>query len=486
MKPQILTLVVAAAYILLLFVVSHLSGSDRNATAKSRHPRWLVTLAMVGAAVTGITFVSLPGSVEQDAFSYLQMNLGFIVAYVVIAYWLIPIYYRHNVTSLYEYLDERFGTISQTTGAWFFLVAKMLGAALRVFVVCLVLQQLLCAPLHIPFWITVTVFMALAWLYTHRGGVSSVIWADLIKTICMVACVVLSILFVLRSLDISFVEAMKQGSQQGLTQIFFFDDINSSRHFLKLFISGIFIVIASTGLDQDLMQRILSSDSVRSAQRNMVLSSFIQVAFLALMLMMGAIFFLYTRKNNLPSPTADEMFAFVASQRDMPMLMGTLLVLGVVASTFSSVGGSLTALTTSFMVDILHGRKRFEEKHYLKIHHFVHFIMAALMILTIFAFAAWSDGCSINLYFKMSSYTFGPLLGMFAFGALSKRRVCDKWVPLVAILSPTLCAPLDYYSEQLFAGYQFGFEILLLNAALTIIGLWFVSVPNKKINFVEN
>ena len=414
------------------------------------------------------------------------MNLGFIVAYVVIAYWLIPIYYRHNVTSLYEYLDERFGTISQTTGAWFFLVAKMLGAALRVFVVCLVLQQLLCAPLHIPFWITVTVFMALAWLYTHRGGVSSVIWADLIKTICMVACVVLSILFVLRSLDISFVEAMKQGSQQGLTQVFFFDDINSSRHFLKLFISGIFIVIASTGLDQDLMQRILSSDSVRSAQRNMVLSSFIQVAFLALMLMMGAIFFLYTRKNNLPSPTADEMFAFVASQKDMPMLMGTLIVLGVVASTFSSVGGSLTALTTSFMVDILHGRKRFEEKHYLKIHHFVHFIMAALMILTIFAFAAWGDGCSINLYFKMSSYTFGPLLGMFAFGALSKRRVCDKWVPLVAILSPALCAPLDYYSEQLFAGYQFGFEILLLNAALTIIGLWLVSVPNKKINFVEN
>lgn len=486
MKPQILTLVVAAAYILLLFVVSHLSGSDRNATAKSRHPRWLVTLAMVGAAVTGITFVSLPGSVEQDAFSYLQMNLGFIVAYIVIAYWLIPIYYRHNVTSLYEYLDERFGTISQTTGAWFFLVAKMLGAALRVFVVCLVLQQLLCAPLHIPFWITVTVFMALAWLYTHRGGVSSVIWADLIKTICMVACVVLSILFVLRSLDISFVEAMKQGSQQGLTQVFFFDDINSSRHFLKLFISGIFIVIASTGLDQDLMQRILSSDSVRSAQRNMVLSSFIQVAFLALMLMMGAIFFLYTRKNNLPSPTADEMFAFVASQKDMPMLMGTLIVLGVVASTFSSVGGSLTALTTSFMVDILHGRKRFEEKHYLKIHHFVHFIMAALMILTIFAFAAWGDGCSINLYFKMSSYTFGPLLGMFAFGAISKRKVRDRWVPVVAILSPITCAFLDYYSEVLFGGYHFGFEILLLNAAFTIIGLWILSICEKNTNFVKH
>ena len=486
MKPQIITLIAAVAYILLLFVVSHLLGSNRNATAKSRHPRWLVTLAMVGAAVTGITFVSLPGSVEQDAFSYLQMNLGFIIAYIVIAYWLIPIYYRHNVTSLYEYLNERFGVVAQTTGAWFFIVAKMLGASLRIFVVCLALQQLMSAPLGIPFWVTVIVFMALAWLYTHRGGVSSVIWADLIKTICMVACVVLSIVFVLNVLDISFVEAVHQGSEQGLTQIFFFDDINSSRHFVKLFLSGVFIVIASTGLDQDLMQRILSSDSVRSAQRNMVLSSFIQVAFLALMLMMGAIFFLYTRHNNLTTPTADEMFAFVASQRDMPMLMGTLLVLGVVASTFSSVGGSLTALTTSFMVDVLHARKRFKEERYEKIHHIVHFVMAALMILAIFLFEAWGDGCSINLYFKMSSYTFGPLLGMFAFGAISKRRVRDGWVPLVAILSPALCAPLDYYSEQLFAGYQFGFEILLLNAALTIIGLWLVSVPNKKINFVEN
>ena len=202
--------------------------------------------------------------------------------------------------------------------------------------------------------------------------------------------------------------------------------------------------------------------------------------------MMGAIFFLYTRKNNLPSPIADEMFAFVASQKDMPMLMGTLIVLGVVASTFSSVGGSLTALTTSFMVDILHGRKRFDEERYEKIHHIVHFVMAALMILAIFVFEAWGDGCSINLYFKMSSYTFGPLLGMFAFGAIYKRKVRDRWVPLVAILSPALCAPLDYYSEQLFAGYQFGFEILLLNAALTIIGLWLVSVPNKNINFAEN
>lgn len=472
---SLLSLAVVIAYIALLFVVAHISGSNSEALTAKKHPRWLVTLAMVGAAITGITFISLPGSVEIDAFSYLQMNLGFIVAYIAIAYWLIPLYYRHNVTSLYEYLDNRFGVVTHTTGAWFFLVAKILGAALRVFVVCLVLQRLLSDALGVPFWITVTLFMAVAWFYTHRGGVSSVIWADLIKTFCMVACVAFSIYFVLRALDLSFVEAYRQGSERGLTQIFFFDDINSSRHFLKLFLSGLFIVIASTGLDQDLMQRILHSDSVRSAQRNMVLSSFIQVGVLVIILILGAFFFLYLEKNGYSGVTADEIWVFVASREDMPMIMSSLLVLGVVASTFSSIGGTLTALTTSFMVDVLHGRKRFEEKLFAKIYHRVHCVMAVLMVLMIFAFDAWSDGCSINLYFKMSSYTFGPLLGMFAFGMFCKRKVNDKWVPVVAILSPLICAPLDYFSEQLLNGYHFGFEILLLNAGLTMLGLFSLS-----------
>ncbi len=471
----LLPLAVITAYIALLFVVAQLSGSNRDAITAKKHPHWLVTLAMVGAAVTGISFISLPGSVEQDAFSYLQMNLGFIVAYIAIAYWLIPLYYRHNVTSLYEYLDNRFGVVTHTTGAIIFLVAKILGAALKIFVVCLVLQRLLSDPLGVPFWVTVTVFMAVAWLYTHRGGVSSVIWADLIKTLCMVVCVVLSMIFVLRALDLSFIDSCRECSQQGLTQIFFFDDIKSSRHFLKLFLSGIFIVIASTGLDQDLMQRILSSDSMRSAQRNMVLSSFIQVAFLSLMLIMGAIFCLYMRKGGYSGVVADEVWVFLTSRNDMPMIMSSLLVLGVVASTFSSIGGTLTALTTSFMVDILHGRKRYTEEQYKTKHHRVHLVMAVLLVLAIFLFEAWGDGCSINLYFKMSSYTFGPLLGMFAFGMFSKRKVCDKWVPAVVLLSPMICALLDYYSEQLFNGYQFGFEILLLNAAFTMAGMLLLS-----------
>uniref|UniRef100_UPI0040561D71 sodium:solute symporter n=1 Tax=Alistipes sp. TaxID=1872444 RepID=UPI0040561D71 len=469
------TLAVVAFYIILLFVVSHLSGSNKYSMAQKRHPRWLVTLAMVGAAITGITFVSLPGSVGQDAFSYLQMNLGFIVAYIVIAYWLIPLYYRHNVVSLYEYLDNRFGTVTHTTGAWLFLIAKILGAALRIFVVCIVLQQLLSAQLGLPFWVTASIFMVLAWLYTYRGGVSSVIWADLIKTLCMVACVTISMIFVLRSLDLSFVEAIEQGAEKGITQIFFFDDINSSRHFLKLFVSGVFIVIATTGLDQDLMQRVLSSDSLRSAQRNMVLSSLFQVGIISLFLILGLFFYLYMEKNGYSGVAADEIFAFISSQESMPPAMSVLLVLGVVATTFSSIGGTLTALTTSFMVDILHGRNRFEERRYSKINNAVHLAMSIVMILAITAFGVWGDGCSINLYFKMSCYTFGPLLGLFAFGAISKRKVRDRYVPVVVVLAPAICALLDHYSEVWFGGYQFGFELLLVNALITILGLYIIS-----------
>ena len=471
----ILTLTLVIAYIALLFVVSYLSGSNKNSTTQKKYPRWLVTMAMVGAAITGITFISLPGSIGEDAFSYLQMNLGFVVAYIIIAYWLIPLYYKHNVISLYEYLNNRFGAVSHATGAWMFLVAKLLGAALKAFVVCLVIQQLLGAALGLPFWATASIFMALVWLYTHRGGLSSVIWADLIKTICMVACVTISIVFVLRALNLSFVEAMARGSEQELTRMFFFDDINNSRHFLKLFLSGIFIVIATTGLDQDFMQRILRSDSLRSAQRNMVLSSLVQVAVIALFLILGVFFFLYMEKGGYEGVAADEIFAFISSQKEMPIIMSPLLVLGVVAASFSSTGGSLTALTTSFMVDILHGRQRFDEQQFSKINHIVHLVMTLLMVGVILAFGVWGDGCSINLYFKMSSYTFGPLLGMFTFGFFSKRKVCDRLVPVVALAAPLLSFILDHNSERWFCGYQFGFEILLFNALFTIIGLWIIS-----------
>ena len=471
----ILTLSIVLAYIALLFVVSYLSGCAKHSATQKKHPRWLVTLAMVGAAITGITFVSVPGSVGQDAFSYLQMGLGFIVAYIVIAYWLIPLYYKHNVVSLYEYLNDRFGAVSHATGAWIFLGAKILSAALKVFVACLVVHRLLGGPLGLPFWATSSIFMALVWLYTHRGGLSSVIWADLIKTICMVACIAISMIFVLRALDLSFVGAMKVGAEQGLTRTFFFDDINNSRHFLKLFISGVFIVIATTGLDQDFMQRILSSDSLRSAQRNMVLSSLFQTVLLALLLLLGVVFYIYLDANAFSDIRPDNLFAFVSTREGMPAVLSVLLVLGVVSATFSSVGGSLTALATSFSVDILGARQHLDDKGFTKLYRVVLLGMAMVMVVLVFAFDRWGSGSSINIFYAMSSYTFGPLLGMFAFGALTQREVRDGWVPAVALLSPAICLLLDHFSEQLFGGYQFGFEILLLNAGLTMLGLFLAS-----------
>lgn len=471
----LLTIAVIATYIALLFVGSYLSGKNRTKTAAKRYPRWLVLVALVSAPMTGITFISIPGSVGEDAWAYLQLNLGVIVAYAVIAYRLVPLYYRHNVTSLYEYLDNRFGVSSHVTGAWFFLISKILTAALRVFVVCMVVQGLLCNTLGVPFWVTVAVFMGLVWLYTHLGGLSSVIWADLVKTICMVACAVISIIFILNSLDISFIEAMKIGSAKGFTKVLFFDDINNSRYFVKMFLSGVFVVIASTGLDQDFMQRVLSSDSLRSAQRNMVFSSIFQVLLIALLLILGTIFYIYIAENGAVGVSGDEAFSFIASQESMPMLMSALLVLGVVAATFSSTGGSLTALTTSFTVDILHSKQRFTESQSRKIHNIVHLIVAMIVVALIFLFEWWGNNSAIGLFYALSSYTYGPLLGMFAFGVFSKRKVRDNLVPLVAIIAPLICFVLDHNSKIWFGGYEFGFEILLLNAALTIGGLYCIS-----------
>ena len=474
MKP-LLTLAIVVAYIVLLFVVAHLSGSNRAGATERRHPRWLVLLALVSAPMTGITFISIPGSVGQDAFSYLQLNLGVIVAYVVIAYGLVPLYYRNNVTSLYEYLDNRFGVCSHATGAWFFLVSKTITASLRLFVVCMVLQQLLCNALGVPFWATVTLFMLLTWLYTHRGGLSSVIWADLIKTLCMVSCAAISILFVLQSLDISFVEALKMGSERGLTKTLFFDDVNDGRFFVKMFLSGVFMVIASTGLDQDLMQRVLSSDSQRSAQRNMLLSSIFQVLLIALLLVLGAILFLYIAKTGATGVEGDEAFAFIASREGMPAIMSSLLVLGVVAATFSSTGGSLTALTTSFTVDILHSKRRFSKAQNVRIHRLVHLAVSVIVVALVFLFEWWDNDSAIELFYRLGSYTFGPLLGMFAFGIFSRREVRDRWVPVVAVVSPLLCLLLDHRSVEWFGGYHFGFELLLVNAAFTILGLLLIS-----------
>lgn len=475
----LLTLATVATYIALLFVVARLSvrGGDNTKffTGGRNQHWWVVALAMVGAPMTGITFISVPGMVGASGFSYLQMALGFVVGSAIIAYWLIPLYYRHNVTSLYEYLASRFGICSHSVGAWLFLVSKVVGASLRGFVVCVVIQQLLFGAFGVPFWVTATIFMALAWLYTHRGGVGAVVWTDTLKTLCMLLCVVLCGVFLLRELNISLFEATSQAVSSGLTKVFHFENIGSSLHFVKMFFAGIFMIVAMTGLDQDMMQRALSSPTQHSAQRNMVVASLLQTAVIALLLGLGVLLYLYLAKMGTADVKPDEVFAFVATQKGMPTAISILLVLGVVSASFSATGGALTSLTTSFVVDVLNNKDISPTKRKL-----LHGCMAVLVLLLVLAFERWSTASSIDLFYRLASYTYGPLLGLFAFGLLSKREVYDRYVPIVALLSPMCCVLLDTFSKELFWGYEFGFEILLLNAMFTIVGLIFLSKGQKR------
>lgn len=479
MTTSLLTLAIVAVYVVLLFVVAHFSvrgGDNAKFFTGGRNQRWwVVALAMVGAPMTGITFVSVPGMVGASGFSYLQMVLGFIVGSLIIAYLLIPLYYRYNVTSLYEYLDNRFGVCSHSTGACFFLLSKAVGASLRAFVVCIVVQQLLCNSFGVPFWATATVFMVLAWLYTYRGGVGAVVWTDALKTICMVLCVVLCAIFLLRELGLSMVEAAKQSADAGLTKMLYFEDIDSPLYFVKMFFAGVFMIVAMTGLDQDMMQRALCSRSQRSAQRNMVVASLLQAVVIAMLLGLGALLYLYLTKIDILVAKPDEVFAFVATREGMPTIVSVLLVLGVVSASFSATGGALTSLTTSFVVDILR-----DKRISITVRKWIHCVVTLVLLLLILTIEKWSTASTIELFYRLASYTYGPLLGMFAFGIVSKREVCDKSVPVVAIAAPLLCALLDYNSQAWFWGYEFGFEILLLNATLTMLGLQLCSLLPKQ------
>ncbi len=472
-----LTLTTLVIYVALLFVVAHLSRRQGGRfTGGHNQSWWVVALAMVGAPMTGITFISVPGGVGATGFSYLQMALGFVVGSVVIARWLLPLYYRYNVTSLYEYLSSRFGECSHAVGAWLFLVAKVVGASLRIFVVCVVIQQLLCNTFGVPFWVTATLFVALAWLYTYRGGVAAVVWTDALKSVCMVLCVVLCGVFLLRQLDLSVVEAARQASEKGFTKTIFFDDIDSSLHFVKMFFAGIFMIVAMTGLDQDMMQRALTSRTLRSAQRNMVGSSLLQTVVIALLLGVGALLHLYLAFRGESVATPDQTFAFVAMQEGVPSIVAVLLVLGVVSASFSSTGGALTALTTAFMVDVLQNRDISEQKR-----KAIHAAVALVLVALVLAFERWSTASSLDMFYRIVSYAYGPLLALFFFGVVSQREVRDRFVPVVVVASPIVCGVLDHFSTSLFGGYEFGFEVLLLNALTTFMGLLLISKKGSKI-----
>ena len=441
----------------------------------NRKSAWyVVAFAMIGSSISGVTFVSVPGMVGISNFSYLQMVLGFVTGQIIIAFVLIPLFYRMNLVSIYEYLENRFGTSSYKTGAWFFFISKILGAAVRLYLVCLTLQLLVFEPFHMPFIMNVILTVALVWLYTFRGGVKSLIWTDSLKTFCLIVSVVLCIYYISTDLKLSFTEMFSTVSDSVLSHMFFFDNVNDKRYFFKQFLAGVFTMIAMTGLDQDMMQRNLSCKNFKDSQKNMITSGISQFFIILLFLMLGVLLYTFTSHQGITNPAkSDELFPMIATGGYFPTIVGILFIIGLISSAYSAAGSALTALTTSFTVDIL-GIKGKTEDTVRKTRKKVHVGMAIVMGIVIFIFNLLNNTSVIDAVYILASYTYGPILGLFAFGILTKRQVRDRYIPLVSILSPILCFILQKNSETWFHGYQFSYELLIFNALFTFIGLCFL------------
>lgn len=464
--------------------VSHFAsrGSDNSTffTGKRQAPWLLVAFAMVGAAISGVTFISVPGMVAAKSYSYLQMVLGFIVGYFVIAYLLVPLFYKRNLISIYGYLEERFGRCTYRTGAWFFFVSKMLGAAVRFFVVCAVLQLLVFEPLHIPFVFNVIVTIALIWLYTVQGGVKTVIWTDTLKSFCLIMSVILCIYFIGTNLGLDFkgMVAAIQGHES--SRIFFFDNPKEGTFFWKQFLAGIFTAIAINGLDQDMMQRNLACKDSKQSQKNLIVSGIVQFFVVALFLFLGTLLVMYVDSKGIALPEkSDELFGMVAFHEDVPLIVGILFVLGLISAAYSAAGSALTSLTTSYTVDILQANRKQDDAKLTHTRKLVHLGMSAIMGLVIIAFYYLSNQDAISAVYTLASYTYGPILGLFVFGMFIRRPVRDRFVPAVCIAAPILCYAIQWCLDH-FLGYRTSFELLIMNAAITIAGLYCLSMGMKK------
>ncbi len=483
MSMPVIVILTIAAYFLLLMLVGRLSsrGADNSTffTGGRTAPWPVVAFAMVGAMISGVTFISVPGMVVGKGYAYLQMVLGFIVGYIVIAFVLVPLFYRRNLISIYGYLEERFGRGTYRTGAWFFFASKMLGAAVRFFVVCAVLQFLVFEPLGVPFIFNVAVTIALIWLYTVNGGVKTLIWTDTLKSFCLIASVVLCIYFVARNLGLDFGGMVSAIGSHPSSRMFFFDDPMAGTYFWKQFIAGVFMAIAINGLDQDMMQRNLACRDSRQSQKNMIVSGVSQFFVVALFLLLGTLLAIFLERNGIAVPEkTDDIFGLVATHSAMPAIVGILFVLGLVSAAYSAAGSALTSLTTSFTVDILGAHRSKADDELTRTRKRVHIGMSAIMGAIIVAFYYLSNQDAISAVYTLASYTYGPILGLFVFGLALGRPVRDRYVPFVCISAPAL-SWLTQWALARYAGYETSFELLLINAAFTFIGLFLLSIGHK-------
>jgi SSS family transporter len=477
-----------AIYFCVLLLIAYFTGkNDSNETffkANKKSPWYVVAFGMIGASLSGVTFISVPGWVQSSQFSYMQIVIGYLFGYFVIAYVLIPIYYNLKVTSIYEFLKHRFGTTSHKTGAFFFFVSRILGASFRLFLVASVLQYFIFEAWNVPFEITVILSILLIWIYTFKGGIKTIVWTDTLQTLFMLFAVFATIYIILTKLNWSVADIFASEEYQKYSKFLFSDDFNDKKHIVKSFLGGMFIAIAMTGLDQDMMQKNLTCKNIKEAQWNVISLGFVLIVVNFIFLILGALLFIYAEKFGVEIPKIDGavktdlLFPEIALNSDLGISIGIFFILGLIAAAYSSADSALTSLTTSYCIDFLDIENKEKSRQKL-IRKKTHLAISILLVLVIIIFKHVLKDNVISSLLQVASYTYGPLLGLFAFGIFTKINIKDRYVWVVAILSVVLSYFINAYSVQIFNGYVFGYELLIVNGLLTFIGLYLIRKSTK-------
>ena len=487
MSPALLFSFVIGYFAILLLVAYF---NSRNANNESffignKSSNWMVVaFGMIGTSLSGVTFVSVPGAVGKpfadggvEAFTYFQVVLGYVLGYVVIAYVLLPLYYRLNLTSIYNYLGNRLGFLAYKTGAGFFILSRTLGATARLYLVVAILQDTILSNFGIPFWVTTLVILLMILLYTYEGGVKTIVWTDMLQTSCMLIGLVICVIYILQSLNIGFGEGVKQLQQANYTRMFVTDP-DSSLFFVKQLLAGAFITITMTGLDQEMMQKNISVRTLKDSQKNVLTFGIIQALVVLLFLFLGGLLYLYGAQTGITAKP-DRIFPAVALSTAVPGIISIIFIIALISALFPSADGAITALTSSFCIDIL-GLKRKEDwsdKKKNSIRKSVHLVFAGIFLLFVMMFKVINSSSMIGVILKVATYTYGPLLGLFAFGILTKRTVNDKVVPYIAVAAPLICFLLDKFQREIFGKFEIGLELIIINGLLVFLGLYFFSKP---------
>ncbi len=488
MSPQLLLSFVIGYFVLLLAVAWYTSRNSNNESffIGNRNSNWmLVAFGMIGTSLSGVTFVSVPGTVGTNSFAYFQIVIGYFFGYLTIAFVLLPLYYKMNLTSIYTYLGNRLGIRSYKTGASFFLLSRTLGATARLFLVVKILQDIILGDLGVPFWLTTVIILVMILIYTYEGGVKTIVFTDTLQTTFMLGGLVVCIFYILSAMDLGFGEAIQalgsQGGEKGAYSKIFFTDPSDKLFFVKQILAGAFITITMTGLDQEMMQKSISVKRLKDSQKNMVSLAFIMAVVIFIFLFLGGLLHLYAAEQGVTAK-GDDLFPFLALN-NMPPIVSVIFIIALISALFPSADGAITALTSSFCIDIIgmNRREDWPEAKRKRIRQRVHLTIAFVFLLFVLIFHWVNDPSMIDVILKMAAYTYGPLLGLFTFGILSRRAVADHLVPLICIIAPVFCLILEFVTPRFIPGFKLGPELLVINGALTFLGLWIISHKTRTV-----